>query len=95
MNDILDRSVPTVDLVLSHSVSSDNITWVQYTVGCPLNIFFNTCIFLYSSLEERSLVYFSDNTPSLLRAYVDSGEGLDRAGGFAVQVRGHTQRSAS
>lgn len=38
------------------------------------------------SLEERSLVYFSDNAPGLLRAYVDSGEGLDRAGGFAVQV---------
>jgi predicted house-cleaning NTP pyrophosphatase (Maf/HAM1 superfamily) len=43
-----------------------------------------------SSLEERSLVYFSDNSPNLLKAYVDSGEGLDRAGGFAVQVRNHT-----
>jgi septum formation protein len=44
----------------------------------------------HSSLEERSLVYFSDNALSLLTAYVDSGEGLDRAGGFAVQVRNHT-----
>lgn len=42
---------------------------------------------MHSSLEERSLVYFSDNEPTLLRAYVDSGEGHDRAGGFAVQVR--------
>jgi predicted house-cleaning NTP pyrophosphatase (Maf/HAM1 superfamily) len=49
---------------------------------------------MYSSLEERSLVYFPDNSPSLLRAYVDSGEGLDRAGGFAVQVRDYTKRSA-
>jgi predicted house-cleaning NTP pyrophosphatase (Maf/HAM1 superfamily) len=47
---------------------------------------------VHSSLEERSLVYFSDNTPTLLEAYVDSGEGLDRAGGFAVQVRSHYTR---
>jgi septum formation protein len=45
---------------------------------------------MYSSLEERSLVYFPDNAPNLLRAYVDSGEGIDRAGGFAVQVRDYT-----
>lgn len=39
------------------------------------------------SIEERSLVYFADNPPHLLEAYADSGEGVDRAGGFAVQVR--------
>ncbi|KAF8468529.1 Maf/Ham1 [Russula ochroleuca] len=44
--------------------------------------------FSIRSLEERSLVYFSDNASSLLRAYADSGEGLDRAGGFAVQGLG-------
>ncbi|KAH9964733.1 Maf/Ham1 [Lactifluus volemus] len=44
--------------------------------------------FAIRSLEERSLVYFSDNSPNLLKAYVDSGEGLDRAGGFAVQGLG-------
>ncbi|KAI0288951.1 Maf/Ham1 [Russula brevipes] len=44
--------------------------------------------FSIRSLEERSLVYFSDNALSLLRAYVDSGEGLDRAGGFAIQGLG-------
>jgi len=47
---------------------------------------------VHSSIEERSLVYFSDNAPTLLRAYVDSGEGLDRAGGFAVQVRSQYTR---
>jgi hypothetical protein len=41
------------------------------------------------SLEERTLVYFSNNEPSLLKAYVDSGEGIDRAGGFAVQVESY------
>jgi len=44
--------------------------------------------FAIRSMEERSLVYFSDNAPTFLRAYVDSGEGLDRAGGFAIQGLG-------
>lgn len=37
-------------------------------------------------MEERSVVHFSDNPISLLEAYVDNGEGIDRAGGFAAQV---------
>jgi len=40
------------------------------------------------SLEERTMVHFSDNPLSILEAYVDSGEGIDRAGGFAVQELG-------
>jgi len=40
------------------------------------------------SMEERSLVYFSDNPTYLLEAYADSGEGVDRAGGFAIQGLG-------
>jgi len=43
---------------------------------------------LHRSIDERSLVYFCDNTPELLKAYVDSGEGIDRAGGFAIQGLG-------
>lgn len=31
-------------------------------------------------------MYFSDNPPHLLAAYVENGEGIDRAGGFAIQV---------
>lgn len=38
-------------------------------------------------MEERTLVHFVDHPVRLLQAYVDNGEGLDRAGGFAVQVR--------
>jgi len=38
-------------------------------------------------MDDRTLVTFSDNPPSLLNAYADNGEGIDRAGGFAVQVR--------
>lgn len=38
------------------------------------------------SIDERTLVHFADNSDDLLEAYVESGEGIDRAGGFAVQV---------
>ena len=37
---------------------------------------------------ERTRVHFADTPYELLHAYVDSGEGLDRAGGFAIQGRG-------
>jgi septum formation protein len=40
------------------------------------------------SIDERSLVYFADNPQHILQAYVDSGEGIDRAGGFAIQGLG-------
>ncbi|KAI0064921.1 Maf/Ham1 [Artomyces pyxidatus] len=40
------------------------------------------------SLDERTLVYFSDNPTHVLEAYADSGEGIDRAGGFALQGLG-------
>ncbi|KAF8885877.1 inosine triphosphate pyrophosphatase-like protein [Gymnopilus junonius] len=37
------------------------------------------------SIDERSLVYFADNQRYVLEAYAESGEGIDRAGGFAIQ----------
>ncbi|KAJ6508808.1 Maf/Ham1 [Mycena sanguinolenta] len=40
------------------------------------------------SIDERSLVYFADNSRELLEAYVECGEGLTVAGGFAIQGRG-------
>ncbi|KAI0703845.1 Maf/Ham1 [Cytidiella melzeri] len=40
------------------------------------------------SIDERTLVYFADNSRELLEAYVESGEGIDRAGGFAIQGLG-------
>jgi len=39
-------------------------------------------------MDDRTLVTFSDNPVGLLNAYADSGEGIDRAGGFAVQGLG-------
>lgn len=39
------------------------------------------------SIDERTIVHFQENSRRILQAYVDSGEGLDRAGGFAAQVR--------
>lgn len=43
--------------------------------------------FFCRSLCERTVVRFADNPYYLLKAYVDSNEGIDRAGGFAIQVR--------
>ncbi|WFD25161.1 hypothetical protein MNAN1_000127 [Malassezia nana] len=37
---------------------------------------------------EQTKVYFADVPAAVLQAYVDCGEGLDRAGGFAIQGRG-------
>lgn len=39
-------------------------------------------------IDERTLVYFADNEPHVIEAYVENGEGIDRAGGFAIQVCG-------
>ncbi|KAF9444612.1 Maf/Ham1 [Macrolepiota fuliginosa MF-IS2] len=40
------------------------------------------------SIDERTLVYFADNPKHIVQAYVESGEGVDRAGGFAIQGLG-------
>jgi len=40
------------------------------------------------SIDERSLVYFADSPPHIVEAYAESGEGIDRAGGFAIQGLG-------
>jgi len=39
-------------------------------------------------MDDRTLVYFSDNPRHILEAYAESGEGIDRAGGFAAQGLG-------
>ena len=44
-------------------------------------------LFIIRSIDERTLVYFADNPRHILEAYVESKEGIDRAGGFAIQVR--------
>ncbi len=44
----------------------------------------------FRSIDERTLVYFADNPKHVVEAYVESGEGIDRAGGFAIQVRFHS-----
>ncbi|TFK32487.1 inosine triphosphate pyrophosphatase-like protein [Crucibulum laeve] len=40
------------------------------------------------SIDERTLVFFADNPKHIVEAYVESGEGIDRAGGFAIQGLG-------
>ncbi|GAA5991115.1 hypothetical protein JCM10908_006543 [Rhodotorula pacifica] len=41
-----------------------------------------------TSLVVTSKVVFAENSPDLLNAYVECGEGIDRAGGFAIQGMG-------
>jgi septum formation protein len=81
--------------LISYSVPSFGLPWVRYSVSYLSTEFWYVAPDQRSSLEERSLVYFSDNPTNLLNAYVDSGEGLDRAGGFAVQVRNYTHTTAA
>ena len=40
------------------------------------------------SIDERTIVHFANNSEEVLTAYVDNGEGIDRAGGFAAQGLG-------
>lgn len=44
--------------------------------------------FKIRTLCERTRLYFADIPADVLSAYVESGEGLDCAGGFAIQKRG-------
>ncbi|PWN89856.1 Maf-like protein [Acaromyces ingoldii] len=37
------------------------------------------------TVSEKTVVRFAENRGTIIQAYVDSGEGLDRAGGFAIQ----------
>jgi len=39
-------------------------------------------------MDDRTLVYFANNEHHIIEAYAESGEGIDRAGGFAVQGLG-------
>ncbi|GAA5986113.1 hypothetical protein JCM11641_004715 [Rhodosporidiobolus odoratus] len=41
-----------------------------------------------ASLVVATKVNFAENSPELLSAYVECGEGIDRAGGFAIQGLG-------
>lgn len=44
--------------------------------------------FKVRTLVEQTRVHFADIPAALLEAYVESGEGIDRAGGFAIQGKG-------
>ncbi|WRT65427.1 septum formation protein Maf [Kwoniella shivajii] len=44
--------------------------------------------FKVQSISASTLVQFYDNSNETIQAYVDSGEGIDRAGGFAIQGLG-------
>lgn len=70
------------------SISRSDVPWIRYKVSIFCQEFHDLSVTRLArrSIDERSLVYFSDNPRHLLEAYAESGEGIDRAGGFAVQV---------
>lgn len=43
---------------------------------------------MHRSISISTLVHFHDNPLDVLTAYIDHGEGHDRAGGFAAQGLG-------
>lgn len=71
------------------SISGSDLPWIRDEVSLFAAVIVDSISLrdMYRSIEERTLVYFSDNPTYLLEAYANSGEGLDRAGGFAIQVR--------
>jgi len=89
-------------VVLTSDIRLSNVVWIllirdlQHTRSSQ---FRGTCSSKASSeilerllisnfrcIDERSLVYFADNERYVIDAYAECGEGLDRAGGFAIQV---------
>lgn len=42
--------------------------------------------FKLQSISVSTIVHFFDYPKSVIKAYIDNGEGIDRAGGFAIQV---------
>ena len=60
---------------------------VKFVLCLPLKLVDIELFFIIvRSIDERTLVYFADNPRHIIEAYIESGEGIDRAGGFAIQV---------
>lgn len=73
-------AVPLLCLYDSYAEFVFLLLSVQPTVAMPG--------YSLTSLVISTKVVFDDNSPDLIQAYVDSKEGLDRAGGFAIQGLG-------
>ncbi|KAJ6611150.1 inosine triphosphate pyrophosphatase-like protein [Mycena sp. CBHHK59/15] len=77
-------SVLPEELLERPSSKEDNLLVTSVVVVYPI---LTSPGYMIRSIDERSLVYFADNPRELLESYVESGEGLNVAGGFAIQVR--------
>ncbi|KAE8540763.1 hypothetical protein D1P53_003127 [Cryptococcus gattii VGV] len=75
-----DEQVSQSLLLDAHDRGIDGLDTVYPTVEYPG--------FKVHSISCSTLVKFYDNTPQTIQAYVDSNEGIDRAGGFAIQGLG-------
>ncbi len=70
---------------------SENITFIERLQGRRHEVFTGHALVYQSKLEsivKRSEVHFRALTEDEINAYVATGEGLDKAGGYAIQGRG-------
>jgi septum formation protein len=81
-------SIITTEYSSRCSLSNTYRTWLWHQVRLMSTSLDDSILICLGdrSIEERTVVHFSDNPVHVLRAYADNGEGLDRAGGFAIQV---------
>ena len=86
---LLDLNGHSCEVVTGVTVVFPILQAPGYSVKCAAQITntqTNRLDTISRSIDERTLVHFTESTPRILQAYVDSGEGLDVAGGFAAQV---------
>ncbi|KAK0206899.1 inosine triphosphate pyrophosphatase-like protein [Desarmillaria ectypa] len=76
------------ELLEKPSSKEDNLRMLLDLNGGVLYPILSAPGYAIKSIDERSLVYFADNPKHIVEAYADSGEGVDRAGGFAIQGLG-------
>jgi len=79
------------------SSKAEQLSWLEQFNGETVDIFTGVTLvqpqlampgYSVEHLLVGTTVRFADNPPTLLRSYVDCGEGMDRAGGFAIQGLG-------
>ncbi|KJA25077.1 hypothetical protein HYPSUDRAFT_65027 [Hypholoma sublateritium FD-334 SS-4] len=80
--------VANQELLEKPSSKEDNLRMLMDMNGTVLYPVISAPGYKIQSIDERTLVYFADNPKHVVDAYVESGEGIDRAGGFAIQGLG-------
>ncbi|MDR1742141.1 MAG: Maf family protein [Synergistaceae bacterium] len=87
-----DTAVVVNGLVLGKPTDfSDNMRMLALLSGRQHTVMTGLSVFLRGRSRgavERTLVRFRELDGAMIRAYAETGEGLDKAGGYAIQGRG-------